>query len=102
MKSIVNKQVCKEIFVEQLDGNEIIAYRCKNSEDKYAVLARLHHFDSCGNKSYGFIPLGESDSNPRYVANTWFESVKLASKSRELKVFDSCKEMIAAMKDKCF
>jgi len=30
MKTIVNKKVCKEIFVDQLEGKEIVAYKCKS------------------------------------------------------------------------
>ena len=59
MKTVVNKKVCKEIFVDNLEGNEIIAYKCKsvNSNGGYAVLARLHG-NSCSSYSYGFVYIG--------------------------------------------
>lgn len=103
MKSIVNKKICKEIFVDQLEGNEIIAYKCKSikSNGGYAVLARLHG-NVCGTSSYGFIPLGDSNSKPRYVGRTWIESIRLASEGRALKVFDSLEEMLIEMKNQSF
>jgi len=107
MKTIVNKKACKEISIEQLKGNEVVAYKCKSptsvAKKNYAVLARLHgpicytHPTTSPDSSYGFIPLGESDTKPRYMSNTWRGAINLASESRELKVFYSFKEMLDAM-----
>lgn len=98
MKTIVNKKVCKEIFIDNLQGNEIIAYKCKSpgSVGKYAILSKLVK-PGGATKSYGFVPIGDSQSNPRYTANHWSEAVQLASESRELKVFDTDRELIEAM-----
>lgn len=108
MRTIVNKKVCKEIYIEQLIGNEVIAYKCKSAtsvaKKNYAVLARLHgsEADAFRNPSYGFIPLGESDTKPRYMSNTWRGAITLASEARELKVFYSFKEMLEAMYKELF
>lgn len=105
MKTIINKKVCKEILLDNLQGDEIIAYKCKSvassSKNNYAVLARLHNYSS--NKSaYGFIPLGDSNSKPRFVGEKWIDSVHIASEIRDLKVFESFAEMIEAMYKKTF
>lgn len=98
MKTIVNKKVCKEIFIDNLQGDEIVAYKCKSPDSigKYAILSRLVKPGGVSN-SFGFVPVGDSKSNPRYTANHWHEAVQLASASRELKVFDTDKELIEAM-----
>lgn len=107
MKNIINEEKRKEILVSDLLGNEIVAYKCKSTSSiksqNYAVLARLHGvFPSPNCSSYGFIPLGESDKKPRYMANSWRECVKLASESRDLKIFDNFQEMVEAMSKKLF
>ena len=106
MKTIVNKKACKEISIEQLNGDEVVAYKCKSpasmEKNNYAVLARLHGNSSYPSPSYGFVPLGESNAKPRYMAKSWKDAVNLASESRELKVFYSFKEMLDAMYKQLF
>ena len=93
MKSIISEDKAQEVLVNNLSGKELIAYRCKNTshEIAYAVLVKLR------SDNYGFVPLNNSDSKPRYEARNWFAAVELAAKSRELKAFDSMGEMISAM-----
>ena len=107
MKNIINEEKSKDVRVSNLLGNEIVAYKCKSTSSiksqNYAVLARLHGTYPCPSQnSYGFIPLGESDKKPRYMAASWRECVKLASENRDLKIFDSFQEMVESMAKKLF
>jgi len=94
MKHLVLKE--NEINIDELRGDELIAYKCKSDKESYAVLCKIWH----GN--YGFLALNNSDSNPRYVGQTWISAIKLAAKNRDLKVFYSMQEMLEAMVNKEF
>jgi hypothetical protein len=102
MKSIIKKTQAKEIEIKDLIGKEIIAYKCKSIDmkDNYAVLSRLH--DNNSPSLYGFVPIGDSTSKPRYVGKSWFQSVEKASENRELKTFENEKELIAAIYNNLF
>ncbi len=101
MKSIISKKRKTEILVDDLFGKEIIAYRCKSNRtvSNYAILSKL---SKSGTRLFGFIPVGESDSGPRFVGSTWREAVERASEYRDLKIFDSPSELIEAMYNKSF
>ena len=96
MRHLINKEKKTEVTISDLNGDELIAYKCKSDSGAYAVLSKLTNFQ------WGFIPLNNSNSNPRYIGKGWFSSIKEASKSRDLKVFDSMKEMLSAMINKEF
>src|SRR5688500_12769571 len=104
MKQIISKPEPTVILVDQLQGTEAVAYKCQNSEENYAVLAKLSHptKDNGYTQSYGFIPLGQSGDKARYIASTWFEAVRLAGANRKLFMFTSGKEMIKAMAESKF
>jgi hypothetical protein len=96
MKTLVGKKQTSVIHYSDLTGNELIAYRCQNS-DAYAVLAKLG-----GGGTYGFVPLNNSNSKPRYIDASWFGSVQLAMGCRDLMVFDNMEEMITCMINRSF
>lgn len=91
MKHLVKKEKKFEITEDDLFGNELIAYKCRSEGNAYAVLAKLQH------SNWGFVPLNSSDSNPRYVAQSWSNAVSKASDCRNLKVFSNMSEMLNAI-----
>ena len=101
MRNLINKPVQKDIYIENLVGKEIVAYKCKstNSKHDYAILAKLNVE---GAPSFDFVPIGYSDSHPRFVSNSWKGSIELASKVRDLKIFLDAKELIESMYEKLF
>jgi hypothetical protein len=70
MKKIIFNEPSEAISFDRLAGNEIIAYRCKNSKN-IAVLSKLITYISpTSNINFGFIPFGETQGNPRFVGKT--------------------------------
>lgn len=92
-----------------MSGTEIVAYRSLNSEG-YCVLAKLtskNLFEKSGRgfpnaAQFGFVALNSSTSEPRFVGNTWQESIKLASANRDVMTFMTMQEMLTAMVNKTF
>lgn len=90
---IIKKPDQDKMTVEDLDGKELIAYRCLTVTDnpyEVAVLSQISH----GN--FGFIPLNHSDSKPRYVGSSWYDAIKKAHQNRQLHIFDSMDELMTA------
>lgn len=95
----------KIVFQEQTDfiefdkligvGAELISYRCANS-DAYCILVQL---EAC---KYGFVPLNNSNSDPRFVGRSWKDAVAKAATSRPLYLFKSMQSMLQAMVSKSF
>ena len=96
MKTLVRKKEIEEINIDNLIGNELIAYKCKSDSNSYAILAKILH----GN--WGFVPLNDSNSNPRYVAQSWHRAIENASKCRVLRVFDSMNDLISNIHERNF
>lgn len=110
MQKIIVKDTSKEVRLENMSGTEIVAYRSLNS-DGYCVLAKLtskNLFEKSGRGSFanaaqfGFVALNSSTSEPRFVGNTWQESIKLASANRDVMTFKTMQEMLTAMVNKTF
>ena len=99
-KIIIKPVAAKEIKLNDLQGNEIVAYRSQNSPN-YCVLAKLTQKDF-GQQKYGFVALNCSDTPPRFVGNTWYEAITIAGKNRDVMVFTSMDEMLTAMLNKTF
>ena len=99
-KVIIKPVAAKEIKLNDLQGNEIVAYRSQNSPN-YCILAKLTQKDF-GQQKYGFVALNCSNSSPRYVGDTWYDAIATAGKSREIMVFASMDEMLTAMLNKTF
>ena len=86
MRKIVINEVLKEVTLSCLIGNEIVAYRCKSSSNA-AILAKVNA------TVYGFIPLGETNSVPRFTANSFTKAVETAMVSREVYIFANVVEL---------
>ena len=96
MKNLVKKVKIVEVTIGNLMGDEIIAYKCKSDSNSYAILAKLLH------SNWGFVPLNNSNSNPRYVAQSWDNTVNKAAECRNLKVFDSMNDLIESIHNRDF
>jgi hypothetical protein len=93
-----------QIRIDELKGCELIAYRSNGSKDAYCVLSPIDNLKTkttqSGVKSYAFVSLAySSGTHLRYQTPSWHETVKLASKHRQLYVFSSMRDMLAAMVD---
>jgi hypothetical protein len=100
MQKIIVTQTATEIKLDNLQGNEIVAYRSQNSVN-YCILARLTKKDD-GQQKYGFVAMNCSDSSPRFVEKTWFDAIRLASKTRSVVTFANMNELLTAMLNKTF
>lgn len=107
MLKIVTEKKPTEVLLSNLIGTELVSYRSKNS-DSYCVLTKLTSktlFEKAspnaarnqGTSVYGFVPLNNSSSEPRFVANSWQSAIELASQSRDLYTFANMKEMLLNM-----
>ena len=112
MQKIIVKNTAKEIRLENMMGTEIVAYHSLNS-DAYCVLTKLtsknlfERATEVRNRTfnttmYGFVPLNSSTSEPRFVATTWQDAIKLASEKRDVMTFKTMQEMLTAMVNKAF
>ena len=100
MKKIIVSEVPKEVKLNDMIGNEIVAYRSLNSEG-YCILSKLTK-RADGEQVYGFITLNASNSSPRFEGRNWFEAIKTASASRTIYTFNNMEEMLKAMVNKTF
>lgn len=101
MRKIITTLSQPEVLVDQLEGKEIVAYRCSNSTNNHvAMLSRLHKNES--NSRFGFINIGYPTSAPTYTTNTFFDSLRAAQGNRKLFVFDNQAELIEAIYLKTF
>lgn len=98
MKSIVLPEKAVTITPDDLEGNEVIVYKCRSNsrEGSYAILSRL---SNNGKLQYGFVNLFFPTYKPVYVDTSFYSVVKKAAKQRDLKVFDNAKEMMQAILD---
>lgn len=91
MKKLIKRECCQTITIEQLQGLEIVAYKCLSS-DNICILARIDN-DNDFNTNYGFVPFGQSNSTARYRASLWKDAINLASKQRAIIIFSNTKEL---------
>jgi hypothetical protein len=104
MKKIISVAKPQEVRSSELKGNEVVAYRSKNSEN-YCILAKLVNKKMYGDKVqevFGFVPLGSSSSEPRFVSDTWQGAIEVASQTRSVFMFETWQEMLQAMLNKRF
>lgn len=100
MKKIIPAEVSDSITIDKVTEHELVAYKCKSADATkrpyaVAVLTKL------GTNSYGFVALDYSvNSKPRFVANDWRASIKLASESRQLYAFNNQANLIEAIYNK--
>lgn len=97
MKKIITEDPVTAINFERLEGKEIVAYQCNNSKN-VAILARLNQggfnppMKDVKGTWFGFVPLGETQGTPRFVGQSFGESIKCAMEKREVFVFDNIRE----------
>jgi len=101
MQKIIVTQTATEIKLDSLQGNEIVAYRSQNSEN-YCILARLTKKEDGHNQKFGFVAMNCSNSSPRFAEKTWYDSIRLASKTRSIVTFANMTELLTAMLNKTF
>lgn len=94
------------IKLNELNGREVIAYRCKSlhgsSKRTYSVLSKLVIGECSGKDNWGFINLDSADSRPTYVGTYFTDALKKANAQRELMVFDNVRKLCQAIIDKDF
>jgi hypothetical protein len=99
MKNLIVEETCENITIDKLKGIEIVSYKCKGNKNQYATLCKLGKTYPA---QYGFCVIGDSTSAPRFESNSWMDSIKEASKIRNLKIFNSSEELIEAIYTKKF
>jgi hypothetical protein len=100
MKKLIIEIPKECINLNSLQGNEIIAYKCKSEHDSHAILVNIKMTVNADNRiyGYGFIPMNSSNSNIRYKSSTWREAIEAAiSGGRTLFVFESEKDLAKAI-----
>jgi hypothetical protein len=94
MKRMITDQIPTEyIYVDNLTRKEIVAYRCAgvNDNNKVAVLSKI---SLDGAPMFGFIPLGEPQDRPRFVASNWRAAISnVLDKQSDIFVFNSVVEL---------
>ena len=66
----------------ELNGSEIIAYKTKTTvEPDICKLVRLT------DNKWGFVPMKRCDSGPRYIGESFYESIEKAIKNRDVYIF---------------
>lgn len=98
MKKLVKEKIADitPVTLDELTGDELVAYRCVNNSLHVAV---LHKLDGC---KWGFFSLGYSNNNPTYTANTRQDTIKLASQGRQLYFFSTQEELVRCIYNKVF
>lgn len=100
MKKLVVQIPQSFTTLDSLNGNEIIAYKCKSEFSSHAILVSIKMTVDVKDKiyGYGFIPMNSSNSNIRYKSSSWHEAIKAAvAGGRVLFVFESEKDLAEAI-----
>lgn len=92
---IANDEEDIVVPVHKLSGYELIAYKCPDSS-AICVLTKL------SNCNYGFIPINDSNSVPRFLANSRVEAISNVAKQRKLFCFRTQDELVEAIYNKKF
>lgn len=91
MKRLIDPKDRQELTSQDLEGNEIVAYRCIDS-DSVCVLSKL-----LKGGTYGFINLSRSNGAPVFIGDNFYEAVDAATKNRKLFVFANQLALIEAI-----
>lgn len=105
MKKLITEIPKQCVDLVSLQGNEIIAYKCKSELDSHALLVKINIAVDPENRiyGYGFIPINSSNSNVRYKTSSWYESIKIAlAGGRTLYVFENEKDLAKAILNNLF
>jgi hypothetical protein len=97
MQKVISETKKTEVLVRDIREGSLAAYRMASDNNAYAVLARINK-----GQGYAFVPLNCSNSNYRYHANSWYDSLEKAAAMRDVRTFSSHDEMIEAMYKKEF
>lgn len=105
MKKIITQVQSDSIYLDNLIGNEIVAYKCKGNS--HAILRKTVAIDRdriprCIH-GYGFINLSYPSSSAVFVENNMKLSIQKAiNAGREVFVFDNEKDFCLAIVDNIF
>lgn len=106
MKTIIHPKNDQFTTASALTGKEFIAYATKierpGQKSTYCVLSRLEGGTKEVPGKFGFINLGYTATSASFVCDTIEECVSRASKGRDVRVFDTMEEMLAAILNKSF
>jgi hypothetical protein len=91
MKRIIDPADRQEVTSQDLEGNEIVAYRCLSSKS-ICVLSKL-----LKDGTFGFVNLSRSNIPPAFVGYSFYQSIDSATKNRKLFVFANQSALIEAI-----
>jgi hypothetical protein len=106
MKTIIHPSNENFVVPKALTGKEFVAYASKkerpDQKSSYCILSRLEGGTKEKPGKFGFINVNYTSTSASFVSDTIEETVTRASKSREVRVFDSMEEMFTAIINKAF
>jgi hypothetical protein len=104
MKKVINCIPSSLVDIHHLQEGSIVVYHCKKDNgDKSMSYCMLAKIGSDPYEKYGFVPLNDSNSNPRFTGHSWRACINLAlTAGRDVFVFDNMDQMLKAVYQKVF